>query len=157
MASFLLGLAGKPIVALVKGGSIMPEFMVAIDHITYYAVQAEDEVTAIDLVLEGQGLEISSETRDAYISEDAYSDTRPHAWPRTKERAMDEPLNVGESTTEERRVIALLRHGPQSLQGLAETLGLNPEQTQDVLQRLHRTVGIVPLFRYNTLRYGLAE
>ena len=47
----------------------MPEFMVAIDHITYYAVQAEDEVTAIDLVLEGQGLEIASETRDAYISE----------------------------------------------------------------------------------------
>ena len=47
----------------------MPEFMVAIDHITYYAVQAEDEVTAIDLVLEGQGLEISSETRDTYISE----------------------------------------------------------------------------------------
>jgi hypothetical protein len=46
----------------------MPEFMVAIDHITYYAVRAEDEVTAIDLVLEGQGLEISSETRDAYIS-----------------------------------------------------------------------------------------
>ena len=47
----------------------MPEFMVAIDHLTYYAVRAEDEVTAIDLVLEGQGLEISSETRDAYISE----------------------------------------------------------------------------------------
>jgi hypothetical protein len=47
----------------------MPEFMVAIDHITYYAVQAENEVTAIDLVLEGQGLEISSETRDAYISD----------------------------------------------------------------------------------------
>jgi hypothetical protein len=51
------------------GGSIMPEFMVAIEHITYYAIQAEDEVTAIDLVLEGQGLEIASETRDAYISE----------------------------------------------------------------------------------------
>ena len=47
----------------------MPEFIVAIDHITYYAVQAEDEVTAIDLALEGQGLEIDSETRDAYISE----------------------------------------------------------------------------------------
>jgi hypothetical protein len=47
----------------------MPEFMVAIEHITYYAVEAEDEVTAIDLVLEGQGLEVSSETRDAYISE----------------------------------------------------------------------------------------
>jgi hypothetical protein len=47
----------------------MPEFIVAIDHITYYAVRAEDEITAIDLVLEGQGLEISSETRDAYITE----------------------------------------------------------------------------------------
>jgi hypothetical protein len=47
----------------------MPEFIVAIDHVTYYAVEAEDEITAIDLVLEGQGLEISSETRDAYISE----------------------------------------------------------------------------------------
>jgi predicted ArsR family transcriptional regulator len=70
---------------------------------------------------------------------------------------MDEPLNVCASTTEERKVIALLRHGPQSLQGLAETLGLNPEQTQDVLQRLTRTVGIVPLFCDNTLHYGLAE
>jgi len=48
----------------------MPEFMVAIDHMTYYAVQAEDEVTAIDLALEGQGQEITSDTRDAYISED---------------------------------------------------------------------------------------
>jgi predicted ArsR family transcriptional regulator len=70
---------------------------------------------------------------------------------------MSEPQNVGELTAEARHVIALLRHGPQSLQGLAETLGLNPEQTQHVLQRLIRTVGIVPLFRYNTLRYGLAE
>jgi hypothetical protein len=43
----------------------MAEFIVAIDHITYYAVQAEDEVTAIDLVLEGEGLEIAPETRDA--------------------------------------------------------------------------------------------
>jgi hypothetical protein len=57
----------------------MPEFMVAIDHITYYAVQAADEVTAIDLALEGQGLEIDSETRDAYMREYEYSDTRPHA------------------------------------------------------------------------------
>ena len=47
----------------------MPEFMVAIDHITYYVVQAENEVTAIDLVLEGEGAEIASETRDAYITE----------------------------------------------------------------------------------------
>ncbi len=70
---------------------------------------------------------------------------------------MGEPLKVGELTTAERRALALLRQGPQSLQGLAETLGLNPEQTLQVLQRLHRIVGIVPLFRYTTLRYGLAE
>ena len=59
----------------------MPEFVVAIDHITYYAIQAEDEVTAIDLVLEGEGQEIASETRDAYISayEHERSDPRPHA------------------------------------------------------------------------------
>jgi hypothetical protein len=62
-----------------------------------------------------------------------------------------------ELTAEERHAIALLRHGPQPLHGLAETLGLNPEQTQNVLQRLARKVGIVPLCRYNTLRYGLAE
>ena len=47
----------------------MPEFLVAIDHITYDAVQTEDEVTAIDLALEGQGLEMDSETHDAYISD----------------------------------------------------------------------------------------
>jgi predicted ArsR family transcriptional regulator len=70
---------------------------------------------------------------------------------------MGEPLNGCELTAEERQAIALLRHGPQSLHGLAETLGLNPEQTQHVLQRLSRTVGIVPLFRDHTLRYGLAE
>jgi hypothetical protein len=66
------------IILLVKGGSTMPEFMVAIDHITYYAVQAEDEITAIDLVLEGQGEEISSETRDAYITEYESRDARRH-------------------------------------------------------------------------------
>jgi hypothetical protein len=66
----------KPIISLVKGVSTMPEFIVAIDHITYYAVQAEDEVTAIDLVLEGQGEEISSDTRDAYITEYQSSDPR---------------------------------------------------------------------------------
>ena len=47
---------------------------------------------------------------------------------------MGEPLNVGELTAEARHAIVLLRHGPQSLHGLAETLGLNPEQTQNVLQ-----------------------
>jgi hypothetical protein len=35
----------------------MPEFMVAIDHITYYAVQAEDEVTAIPLSTSSQTLD----------------------------------------------------------------------------------------------------
>jgi hypothetical protein len=62
-----------------KGVSIMTQFIVAIDHITYYAVQAENEVTAIDLVLEGEGEEISSETRDAYISEYESSDPRRRA------------------------------------------------------------------------------
>jgi hypothetical protein len=57
----------------------MPEFMVAIDRVTYYAVQAEDEVTAIDLVLEGEGFEIASETRDASITEYQSSDPRRHA------------------------------------------------------------------------------
>jgi hypothetical protein len=57
----------------------MSEFIVAIDHITYYVVQAEDEVSAIDLVLEGQGEEISSETRDAYITEYQSSDPRRHS------------------------------------------------------------------------------
>jgi hypothetical protein len=70
---------------------------------------------------------------------------------------MGKPLNMCELTAEERHAFALLRRGPQSLHGLAETLGLNPEQTQNVLQRLNRKVGIVPLFRANTLRYGLAE
>jgi predicted ArsR family transcriptional regulator len=70
---------------------------------------------------------------------------------------MSEPLIGGELTTDERRAIVLLRHGPQSLHGLAESLGLNPEQTQHVVQRLHHNVGLVSLFRYDTLRYGLAE
>jgi hypothetical protein len=70
---------------------------------------------------------------------------------------MGEPLNGCELTADERHAIARLRHGPQSLHGLAETLGLNPEQTQHVIQRLHSKVGLVSLFRYDTLRYGLAE
>jgi hypothetical protein len=70
---------------------------------------------------------------------------------------MGEPVNVSELTAEERHAIVLLRHAPQSLHGLAETLGLNPEQTQNVLQRLNRKVGLVPLFRANTLCYRLAE
>jgi hypothetical protein len=55
----------------------MPEFIVAIDHITYYAVRAADEVTAIDRVLEGAGREMSSETRDAYIADEHRRDRDP--------------------------------------------------------------------------------
>jgi hypothetical protein len=57
----------------------MAEFIVAIDQITYYAVQAEDEITAIDLVLEGEGEEIAAETRDAYLTEYERSTPRRHA------------------------------------------------------------------------------
>jgi hypothetical protein len=56
-------------ISTVEGVSTMAEFIVAIDRITYYAVQAEDEVTAIDLALEGQGEEVTADTRDAYSSE----------------------------------------------------------------------------------------
>jgi hypothetical protein len=54
----------------VAGVSTMAEFMVALDRITYYAVQAEDEVTDIDLALESVGEELTADTRGAYISED---------------------------------------------------------------------------------------
>jgi hypothetical protein len=63
----------------VNGGSIMLECMVAIGQMSDDAVQAGDDLTAIDLVLAGQGLEISSETRDASIREYACSDPRPYA------------------------------------------------------------------------------
>jgi DNA-binding CsgD family transcriptional regulator len=70
---------------------------------------------------------------------------------------MGEPRDVSALTTAERHLIALLRQGPQSVRELAAALRISPEQTQDVLQRLNRKVGIVPLFRYDTIRYGLAE
>jgi DNA-binding Lrp family transcriptional regulator len=70
---------------------------------------------------------------------------------------MDKPQKVAELTDEERHLIRLLRHGPQSVAILAEALRLSPEQTQDVLQRLDRKVGLVRLFRYDTLCYGCAE
>jgi hypothetical protein len=70
---------------------------------------------------------------------------------------MGKPLNGCALTAAERHALALLRHGPQSLHGLAETLGLTLEQTLNVLQRLNRHVGIVPLVRAHTLRYRLAE
>ena len=70
---------------------------------------------------------------------------------------MGESFNGCTLTTDERHAFVLLRRGPQSLHGLAETLGLNLEQTLKVLQRLSRAVGIVPFIRANTLRYRLAE
>lgn len=70
---------------------------------------------------------------------------------------MGEAPNISELTAEERHLIALLRQGPQSVSGLAEALRISAEQIQDILQCLNRKVGIVLLFRYDTLRYGLAE
>jgi hypothetical protein len=70
---------------------------------------------------------------------------------------MSDPSFTPELTREERHLIALLRQGPQSVKGLAEALRTSLDQTQDVLHRLNRKVGLVPLFRSDTLRYGLAE
>ena len=70
---------------------------------------------------------------------------------------MSAPQDAYELTADERHASAFLRQGPQSLHGVAATLGLNLEQTQHVLQRLSRNVSLVRLFRYDTLRYGLAE
>jgi hypothetical protein len=74
-----------------------------------------------------------------------------------RETAMGEPLNACELTAAERHLIVLLRQGPQSVKELADVLQISPDQTQDVLQSLDRKVGIVRLFRYDTLRYGLPE
>ena len=62
-----------------------------------------------------------------------------------------------EFTPEERHCLALLRQGPQSVAGLAEALQTSVGHSHDVLQGLGRKVGLVPLFRHDTLRYGLAE
>ena len=70
---------------------------------------------------------------------------------------MGEPQNVCALTDEERHLIRLLRHSPQSVTTVAEALRLSRERTHDILQSLDRKVGIVRLFRYDTLRYGLAE
>jgi hypothetical protein len=55
----------------------MAEFIVAIDQITYYTVEAEDEIMAIDRALAGDGQELAADTRDAYIS-DAYTSHDAH-------------------------------------------------------------------------------
>jgi hypothetical protein len=62
-----------------------------------------------------------------------------------------------ELTRDERFLIALLRQGPQSVAGLAAALQTSAGQMDDALQGLGRKVGLVPLFRYDTLRYGLVE
>jgi hypothetical protein len=63
-------LAPIDIVSTVEGVSTMAECIVAIDRITYYAVQAEDDVTATDLALDGREKEVTSETRDVSVIED---------------------------------------------------------------------------------------
>jgi predicted ArsR family transcriptional regulator len=70
---------------------------------------------------------------------------------------MSKPVNVGDLTAEERHLIVLLRQGPQSVKNLAEVLRISTDHIQEALQSLNRKVGIVPLFRFDTLRYGLAE
>jgi len=57
----------------------MPEFIVAITCATYYAVEAEDDVTAVALALEGEGQEISSETREASVCPYERPHRRRHA------------------------------------------------------------------------------
>jgi hypothetical protein len=70
---------------------------------------------------------------------------------------MSEPQDRGQLTDEERHLLRLLRHGPQSVTTVAQALRMSVEQTQDLFQRLDRNVGLVRLVRYDTLRYGLAE
>jgi hypothetical protein len=70
---------------------------------------------------------------------------------------MGEPICQPELTRDERHLIALLRQGSQSVAGLARALQTSAGHIDDVVQGLGRTIGLVPLFRYDTLRYGLAE
>jgi hypothetical protein len=70
---------------------------------------------------------------------------------------MDKSQDVGTLTDNERHLLRLLRHGPQSVTTAAQALRLSFEHTQDLFQRLDRQVGLVRLVRYDTLRYGLAE
>jgi hypothetical protein len=70
---------------------------------------------------------------------------------------MAESICQPEFTREERSLIALLRQGPQSVAGLAGVLQTSAGHMADALQGLGRKVGLVPLFRFDTLRYGLPE
>jgi hypothetical protein len=70
---------------------------------------------------------------------------------------MGEPASADQLTIQERHLIALLRQGSQSIAGAAEILRTSREQIQEIFQSLNHKVGIVPLFRYGTVRFGLAE
>jgi hypothetical protein len=70
---------------------------------------------------------------------------------------MSAPVFQSELSREERHLIALLRQGPQSVAELAQALRTSFGHVGDALQGLDRKVSIVPLFRYDTLRYGLGE
>jgi predicted transcriptional regulator len=70
---------------------------------------------------------------------------------------MEKHLSQPDLTSEERRIITLLRQGPQSIDGLTEALEVSPEHLHRILQSLDHKVGIVSLFRSGHLRYGLAE
>ena len=70
---------------------------------------------------------------------------------------MGSPIVQPEFTSEERHCLALLRQGPQSVAGLARVLQTSAGHMDDALQGLGRKVGLVPLFRFDTLRYGLPE
>jgi hypothetical protein len=47
--------------------------------------------------------------------------------------------------------------GPRSVEELAKALHTNPEHIRGLIESLDRKVGIVPLYRFATCRYGLAE
>jgi hypothetical protein len=70
---------------------------------------------------------------------------------------MSTPVFQPELSREEHHLLALLRQGPQSVAGLAKALQTSFGHIDDVLQDLDRKVGLVLLFRCDTLRYGLAE
>jgi hypothetical protein len=70
---------------------------------------------------------------------------------------MSTPVFQPELSREEHHLIALLRQGPQSVAGLATALQTSVGHMADALRGLDRKVGLVPLFRCDTLRYGLAE
>jgi hypothetical protein len=70
---------------------------------------------------------------------------------------MSTPIFQPQLSRQEHHLLALLRQGPQSVAGLAKALQTSLGHMDDVLQDLDRKVGLVRLFRCDTLRYRLAE